>query len=117
MIDVDTNTTTEYYSRIVFLNASTLGTTFILLNSISNRFPNGFGNDSDMVGRNLMDHHKQSGAAAEVDGFDDKYYSGRRANGIYVPRFRNINGDKRDYLRGFGLMGGAGRRGWQEHRN
>ncbi|HLT74835.1 MAG TPA: GMC family oxidoreductase [Ohtaekwangia sp.] len=117
VIDVETNTTTEYYSRIVFLNASTLATTFILLNSTSNRFPNGLGNDSDMVGRNLMDHHKQSGASAEVEGFDDRYYSGRRANGIYVPRFRNINGDKRDYLRGFGLMGGAGRRGWQEHRN
>lgn len=117
VIDVETNTTTEYYSRIVFLNASTLATTFILLNSTSNRFPNGLGNDSDMVGRNLMDHHKQSGASAEVEGFADRYYSGRRANGIYVPRFRNINGDKRDYLRGFGLMGGAGRRGWQEHRN
>ncbi len=117
VIDVDTNTTTEYYSRVLFLNASTLGTTFILLNSTSNRFPNGFGNDSDMVGRNLMDHHKQAGASAEVEGFDDKYYSGRRANGIYVPRFRNLNGDKRDYVRGFGLMGGGGRRGWNEYTN
>jgi len=107
-----TNEVTEYYSRLVFLNASTLGTTFILLNSISNRFPNGFGNDSDQVGRNLMDHHKQAGANATVEGFEDQYYFGRRPNGLYVPRYRNLKEKRNDYIRGFGLMGGAGRSGW-----
>ncbi|HEY3402819.1 MAG TPA: GMC family oxidoreductase, partial [Ohtaekwangia sp.] len=111
-INTETNEVVEYYSRIVFLNASTLGTTFILLNSISNRFPNGLGNDSDQVGRNLMDHHKGAGARAQVEGFDDQYYYGRRPTGIYVPRFRNLADKRTDYIRGFGLMGGAGRSGW-----
>src|SRR5690606_33142472 len=86
--------------------------TFIMLNSISNRFPNGFGNDSGELGHNIMDHHLSAGASAQVDGFEDKYYSGRRANGFYIPRFRNIGNDKRDYIRGFGYQGGASRQGW-----
>lgn len=112
-INTETNEVHEYYARLIFLNASTLGTTFILLNSISNRFPNGLGNDSDMVGRNLMDHHKQAGATADIEGFDDQYYVGRRPNGIYVPRFRNINQKQEGYIRGFGLMGNAARKNWQ----
>jgi choline dehydrogenase-like flavoprotein len=83
-----------------------------MLNSISNRFPNGFGNDSGELGCNIMDHHLGVGAAAEVEGFEDKYYSGRRANGIYIPRFRNIGKNDRDYIRGFGYQGGASRQGW-----
>jgi len=113
-INTETNEVVEYYSRVVFLNASTVATTFILLNSISNRFPNGLGNDSDQVGRNLMDHHKQAGASARVEGFEDQYYYGRRPTGIYVPRFRNITEKRSDYIRGFGLMGGAGRAGWSK---
>jgi choline dehydrogenase-like flavoprotein len=112
IIDSETNEVIEYYSRIVFLNAATLGTAFILLNSTSNRFPNGLGNDSDQVGRNLMDHHKQTGASARVDGFDDQYYYGRRPIGIYVPRYRNLTEKRNDYIRGFGYQGGAGRSGW-----
>jgi choline dehydrogenase-like flavoprotein len=112
-VDTVTNEVREYYARLIFLNASTLGTTFILLNSVSNRFPNGLGNDSDMVGRNLMDHHKQAGASADVEGFEDQYYSGRRPNGIYIPRFRNVHKTQESYIRGFGLMGGAGRKDWQ----
>jgi choline dehydrogenase-like flavoprotein len=112
IIDTETNEVIEFYSSILFVNASTLATTFILLNSTSNRFPNGFGNDSDQVGRNLMDHHKHAGATAEVEGFDDQYYFGRRANGLYIPRFRNITDKRQDYIRGFGLMGSAFRTGW-----
>jgi choline dehydrogenase-like flavoprotein len=112
VIDTETHNTTAYFAKLIFLNAATLGTTFILLNSISSRFPNGLGNDSDQVGRNLMDHHKNAGASAAVDGFDDQYYFGRRANGLYMPRFRNVYDKRTDYLRGFGLMGGAGRGGW-----
>ena len=59
-----------------------------------------------------MDHHLSVGAAADVEGFDDQYYFGRRANGMYVPRYRNIGKDKRDYIRGFGYQGGASRQGW-----
>lgn len=111
IMDAETKEVTEYYAKIIFLNASTLGTTFILLNSVSNRFPNGFGNDSDQVGRNLMDHHFGVGAGGTFDGFQDQYTYGRRANGIYIPRFRNIGGstNRKDYVRGFGYQGGASR--------
>ncbi len=112
LIDTSTNEVIEFYSKIIFLNAATLATAFILLNSTSSRFPNGLGNGSDQVGRNLMDHHKQAGANAKVEGFDDQYYSGRRPTGVYMPRFRNISEQRKDYIRGFGLQGGAGREGY-----
>lgn len=111
IIDTETNEVVEFYSTILFLNAATMATTFILLNSISNRFPNGLGNDSDQVGRHVMDHHKGAGASVSIEDFEEQYYSGRRPTGIYIPRFRNLN-EKRNYLRGFGLQGGAGRSGW-----
>jgi choline dehydrogenase-like flavoprotein len=112
ILDTHTMQTIEYFADIVFLNASTLGTASILLNSVSNRFPNGFGNDSEQVGHNLMDHHYGVGGGGEIDGFEEEYYSsGRRPNGIYVPRFRNISEatKQKDYVRGFGYQGGAGR--------
>lgn len=112
VIDTETNEVTEYYASILFLNAATLATTFILLNSTSSRFPNGLGNGSDQVGRNIMDHHKGAGASAQIEGFDDQYYSGRRPTGIYIPRFRNLKTENQKYLRGFGLQGGASRGGW-----
>jgi len=112
IIDTETHEVIEFYSKIIFLNAATLATAFILLNSTSNRFPNGMGNGSDQVGRNLMDHHKHAGASALVEGFEDKYYFGRRPAGIYIPRFRNLTEKRSDYVRGFGLQGGAGRAGW-----
>ncbi|MEJ7691724.1 GMC family oxidoreductase [Daejeonella sp.] len=113
VIDAETNENLEFYSKIVFVNGSTLGTTFVLLNSKSDTFPDGLGNSSGQLGHNLMDHHFKTGAQGRAEGFDDKYYYGRRANGIYVPRFRNVGSDKRDYLRGFGYQGGASRTGWQ----
>lgn len=112
IVDTETNEVFEFYSRVVFLNAATLATAFILLNSTSTRFPNGLGNGSDQVGRNIMDHHKGAGAEAEVEGFDDQYYFGRRPNGVYFPRFRNLSEKRKDYIRGFGYQGGASRGGW-----
>lgn len=112
LIDVETNEVIEFYAKIIFVNASTVATAIILLNSTSKRFPNGLGNGSDQLGRNLMDHHKHAGASAVVDGFENQYYSGRRPTGIYVPRFRNISTQRHDYIRGFGLQGGAKRGGW-----
>ncbi|MBV7531513.1 GMC oxidoreductase [Chitinophaga sp. sic0106] len=109
VIDKHTKQMTEYYAKIFFVNGSTLGTTFVLLNSISKRFPNGLGNDSGTLGKYLMDHHFRTGASAMAEGYDDKYTFGRRANGIYIPRYRNVGSDKRDYLRGFGYQGGASR--------
>lgn len=112
VIDADTQETFEFFSKIVFVNGSTLGTTLILLNSVSDRFPNGLGNDSEQLGHNLMDHHFKAGAHGVYEGFEDSYYFGRRPGGIYIPRFRNLNGEKRDYIRGFGYQGGASRSGW-----
>lgn len=112
VLDAESGEQVEFFAKVIFLCASTFGSTFIMMNSISNRFPNGFGNDSGELGRNIMDHHLGVGAGAEVEGFEDKYYFGRRANGMYIPRYRNIGKDKRDYLRGFGYQGGASRQGW-----
>lgn len=113
VLDAETGEQLEFKAKIIFLCASTMGSTYIMLNSISKRFPNGFGNDSDQLGRNIMDHHLGVGASGEWEGFEDQYYFGRRANGIYIPRFRNMGKEKRDYLRGFGYQGGASRQGWQ----
>lgn len=107
VIDVQTKEVTEYFSRILFLNASTVGTAFILLHSTSSRFPNGLGNASDQVGRNLMDHHKGLSAVAKVDGYEEWYYRGRRPNSIYVPRFRNVLKQDQHFLRGYHFGGGA----------
>ena len=111
ILDSETNKTEEYFAKIVFINASTLGTTHILLNSTSDAFPNGLGNSSNQVGHNLMDHHYGVGASGDTEEFQDNYTYGRRPNGIYIPRFRNINAatQQKDYVRGFGYQGGAGR--------
>lgn len=101
IIDAATNQTMEFYAKIIFLNASTVGTGFILLNSTSSRFPNGLGNGSDQVGRNLMDHHKGLSASASVDGFEDKYYYGRRPTPAYIPRFKNVVKQDAAFLRGY----------------
>ncbi|MCU0354759.1 MAG: GMC family oxidoreductase [Cytophagales bacterium] len=112
VINQNTKEVTEYFAKVIFLNASAIASAAIMLNSKSERFPNGLGNDSDQLGRNIMDHHLAVGASGKFDGFQDKYYYGRRANGIYIPRYRNWGKDKRDYLRGFGYQGGAGRGNW-----
>lgn len=114
LIDTETNKVLEFYAKTIFLNASTVATSFILLNSMSGRFPNGLGNGSDQIGRNLMDNHKGVSASADVEGYEDRYYFGRRANQIIIPRFRNINKQRSDYVRGFGFNGEARRAGWQD---
>jgi len=107
IIDSETNEAIEYSSKIIFVNASTLSTTQILLNSKSSRFENGLGNDSGELGHNLMDHTYRVGAMGKVAGFDDKYYKGRRPNGIYIPRYVNIDENSKSdkFVRGFGFQG------------
>lgn len=112
VIDTVTKDVREYYAKIIFVCGSTVATTALLLNSKSSRFQNGLGNDSGELGHNLMDHHFKVGASGTWEGDEDKYYIGRRANGIYIPRYRNIGNDKRDYLRGFGYQGGGSRQSW-----
>ena len=112
VLDAETNKTIVYNSKIVFLNASTFNSAWILMNSATDVWPDGLGSSSGELGHNIMDHHLGVGAGGRVEGYEDKYYFGRRANGIYIPRYRNLFGDKRDYLRGFGYQGGASRQGW-----
>ena len=112
VIDANTLEMQEYYSKIVFLNASCMNTTLILMNSRSDRFPEGLGNDSGELGHNVMDHHFRVGANGSIDQFEDRYYWGKRPTGIYIPRYRNIGSDKRNYLRGFGYQGGGSRENW-----
>jgi choline dehydrogenase-like flavoprotein len=112
VLDSETNQTIEYKSKIVFLNAGTLNSAWILMNSATDVWPDGLGSSSGELGHNLMDHHLGTGASGKVEGYEDKYYFGRRANGIYIPRYRNVGNDKRDYVRGFGYQGGGTREGW-----
>ena len=112
VLDAETNKTYEFYAKVIFLNASTLNSAWVLMNSATDMWPDGLGSSSGELGHNLMDHHLGVGAGGVVEGYDDKYYFGRRANGIYIPRFRNLNGEKRNYIRGFGYQGGGGREGW-----
>lgn len=109
VLDADTMKTYEYKSKIVFLCASSFNSTWVLMNSATEIWPDGLGSSSGELGHNVMDHHFRIGASGKVEGFSDKYEYGRRPTGIYIPRFRNIYNDKRDYLRGFGYQGGAGR--------
>lgn len=112
VLDAETNKTYEYKAKIIFLNASTLNSAWILMNSATEIWPDGLGSSSGELGHNLMDHHLGVYAGGIVEGYEDKYTFGRRANGIYIPRYRNFFGDKRDYVRGFGYQGGGSREGW-----
>ncbi len=112
VLDGETKKTYQYFAKIIFLNASSFNSAWILMNSATDIWPDGLGSSSGELGHNIMDHHLGVGAGGTVDGYDDKYFYGRRANGIYVPRYRNIFGDKRDYIRGFGYQGGGSRQGW-----
>jgi len=116
VIDRLTKEVFEFKAKVIFLCASAIASTSILMQSKSERFPNGMGNDSDQLGRNIMDHHLGVGANGKFDGFEDKYYKGRKPNGIYIPRFKNLGGDSdaKNYIRGFGYQGGASRGNWEE---
>ena len=108
-VDTETNKTYTYNAKIIFLCASTFNSTWILMNSATDVWPEGLGSSSGELGHNVMDHHFRLGAGGKVSGYEDKYIYGRRPTGIYIPRFRNIYDDKRDYLRGFGYQGSANR--------
>ncbi|HZH37406.1 MAG TPA: GMC family oxidoreductase, partial [Flavisolibacter sp.] len=112
IIDAQNNQTYDYFSKIVFLNASALNTAWILMNSATDVWPDGLGSSSGELGHNVMDHHFRVGANGKAEGFDDKYVNGKRPNGIYIVRYRNLFGEQRNYIRGFGYQGSASRQGW-----
>ncbi len=107
VIDTQTRKTEVFHARLIFLNAATVATTAILLHSVSKRFPNGMGNGSDQLGRNLMDHHKGLSIWGRIDGYEESYYSGRRPVGIYIPRFRNATEPTSKFLRGYHFGAGG----------
>jgi choline dehydrogenase-like flavoprotein len=112
VLDAITQQTTEYRAKVVFLCASTINSTWLLMRSATDIWPGGLGSSSGELGHNLMDHHFRLGARGTLEGLDDKTTYGRRPTGFYVPRYRNLFGDKRDYLRGFGYQGSASRADW-----
>ena len=116
VIDRLTKEELVFNAKVIFLCASAIASASILMQSKSDRFPNGMGNDSDQLGRNIMDHHLGAGANGKFDGYDDKYYKGRRPGGVYIPRFKNIDAksQSKDYLRGFGYQGSASRKNWKD---
>ncbi len=112
VMDAQNKQVTDYKAKVIFLCASTINSTWLLLRSANDIWPGGLGSSSGELGHNLMDHHFRVGAQGKLEGLDGKYYFGRRPNGFYIPRYRNLFGDKRQYLRGFGYQGGAGREDW-----
>ena len=112
VIDAQTKATMEFKGRLVFLCASTLESTRILLNSATPEFPNGLANSSGELGHNVMDHHMGAGASGIMPGHENKVPFGNRPNGIYIPRFRNVSTKQKEFLRGYGYQGGADREDW-----
>jgi len=113
VLDAQNRQTYEYRAKVVFLCASSFNSTWILMNSATDVWPGGLGSACGELGHNVMDHHFRVGASGRVDGFLDRMVHGRRPNGFYIPRFRNIGADKRPYVRGFGYQGGASRADWR----
>ena len=107
VIDAETRERRAYTARVVFLNASTIASAMILLQSTSETFPNGLANRSDQVGRNLMDHISGARAGGLISGFENKTVYGRRPGGIYIPRYANTTETDKPFLRGFGFQGSA----------
>jgi choline dehydrogenase-like flavoprotein len=112
VVDTATLKTSEYFAKVVFLCASALNSTAIMLNTRSSRFPNGLGNDSGELGHNLMDHHNGGGATASYSGLLDRYYKGRRSTSMYIPRFRNVSQKEDKFLRGYGYEVYSWRNSW-----
>ena len=112
ILDAQNNQTYDFFAKVVFVNASAMNSAWLLMNSATDIWPDGLGSSSGELGHNLMDHHFRCGASGKVEGYEDKYYYGKRPNGVYVVRYRNLFGEKRDYLRGFGYQGSASREGW-----
>jgi len=117
VIDAATMQPLEFQARIIFLCASTMESARLLLNSKTPRYSAGLGNSSGQLGRNLMDHAYGAGAGGTIPGMEDQTSYGRRPNGIYIARFRNVKDKHPDFLRGYGFQGGGGRGGLPRPRN
>ena len=113
VLDAETKQTYEFRAKIIFLCASAFNSAWVLMNSATDIWPDGLGSSSGELGHNVMDHHFRCGASGRIEGFEDRYVFGRRANGFYIPRFRNLPaGEARGYTRGFGYQGNGTRGDW-----
>lgn len=117
VVDRETKSVTEYFAKVIFLNASALNSNLILLNSTSNRFPNGLGNDSGILGKYIAFHNYRGNISASFEGWEDKYYFGRRPTAVMMPNFRNVKKQEMDFLRGYMTFFTAGRGGWGGRRD
>ncbi|MEM6840632.1 MAG: GMC family oxidoreductase [Bacteroidota bacterium] len=113
VIDAETKISTEYFARIIFVNAAALNTNLLLLNSTSSRFPNGLGNDNGLLGKYVAFHNYRGSMLADYDGFEDQYYYGRRPTTAFMPSFRNVFQQDTDFLRGYMVAFSASRQSWQ----
>jgi len=113
VVDTNTKQMTEYYARVIFVNAACLNTNLILLNSTSKRFPNGLGNDSGLLGHYVAFHNYRGSLNATYDGFPDGYFYGRRPTTAFMPNFRNVQKQEMDFQRGYMVAFSASRSGWQ----
>ncbi len=112
IIDANTNEVIEYFARIIFVNASALNSNLVLLNSKSNRFPNGLGNDNGLLGKYVAFHNYRASVGGEIEGFEDQYYFGRNPTEPIIANYRNLKKQDTDYLGGFTTFMGASRKGW-----
>lgn len=117
VIDRETKVAAEFFAKVIFLNAAALNTNLILLNSASVRFPNGLGNDYDILGKYIAFHNYRGSLSAGFEGFEDSYYSGRRPTAVMLPNFRNVKKQEMDFQRGYMSFYTAGRAGWGGARN
>lgn len=101
VIDTNTKKSTDYFAKVIFMNASALNTNLILLNSTSNRFPNGFGNDNGFLGKYVCFHNYRGSIRGDVEGYLDKYYYGRRPSESMMANFRNIHSNDMDFVGGY----------------
>ena len=109
VIDAKTKQSTEYFAKVIFVNAAAINTNLILLNSTSSRFPNGLGNDSGVLGKYFAFHNYRARVSGTYEGFMDKKTDGRSPTSAYIPRFRNVFKQETDFLRGYAAGFSAGR--------
>ena len=112
VIDSETKESMEFYAKIIFVNAACLNTNLVLLNSTSSRFPNGLGNDNELLGTHIAFHNYRGSLNGTMEGFEDGYYYGRRPTSVFMPSFRNVFKQETDFLRGYMVAFSAGRSGW-----
>ena len=112
VIDAATLHATEYFARIIFVNAACLNTNLVLLNSTSRRFPHGLGNDNGLLGKYICFHNYRGSLNASMEGYADSYYYGRRPSTPLIPAFRNVHKQETDFLRNYLTFLGAGRAAW-----